>query len=78
LKDIESIEVKPPTIRNGRWRIHGTGDFKTWFPRDRQRPKRERIFFARSKGRGMDIGFTVENADQVENIFRSMGLTKTR
>jgi hypothetical protein len=76
LEDIESIQLKPPTIRNGRWRIHGTGNFKTWFPRDSQRPKRDRIFFAKLKGRGMDIGFTVEHADQVERLFGSMGLIK--
>ena len=75
-EDIERIEVKPPTIRNGRWRIRGTGNFRIWFPKDGQRPKREKIFFAKLKGRWMEIGFTVEHADQVERVFRNKGLIK--
>ena len=74
--DIEGIDVMPTTIRNGRWRIHGTGDFKTWFPKDRGRPEREKVFFAKLKSQRMDIGFTVEDADEVERIFREKGLIK--
>ncbi len=76
LNDIEWVDVKPPTLRNGRWRIHGTGNFRIWFPKDAQRAKREKIFFAKLKGRWMEIGFTVEDADQVEGVFRSKGLIK--
>lgn len=32
IDDIESITVLEPTLRNGKWRIHGTGNFKVWFP----------------------------------------------
>ncbi len=76
--DIEWIAVKKATIRNGKWRIHGTGNFKTWYPRDLKRPKRDRIFFAKLKGRWIDIGFTVEDADRVERIFRERKLVRTR
>lgn len=75
-KDIEWVEVKPSTLRNGRWRIHGTGNFRVWFPKDRQRPKRETIFLAKLKGRWMEIGFRVEHAEQVERVFRNKGLIK--
>ena len=74
LEDIEFIKVKEATIRNGKWRIHGTGNFKTWFPKDRHRPRRDKIFFAKLKGRRIDIGFTVEDSAQVEKIFREMSL----
>jgi len=43
LSDIEKITVEKPTIRNVKWRIHGTGNFKTWYPRDNERPKRDKI-----------------------------------
>ena len=76
LDDIEWIKVKKATIRNGKWRIHGTGNFKTWYPRDTKRPWRDSIFFAKLKGRWIDIGFTVENADTVEKIFKEKNLIK--
>ena len=75
--DIERITVKKPTIWNGKWRLHGTGNFKTWFPKDNKRFKRDRIFFAKLKGRWVDIGFTVEDGGQVEEIFREKNLMGT-
>lgn len=76
LADIEWIQVKKPTIRNGKWRIHGTGNFKTWFPRDKKRPTRDKIFFAKLRGRWVDIGFTVEDAGRVERIFKEKNLIR--
>jgi len=76
LADIEWIKVKRATILNGKWRILGTGNFKTWFPRDIKRPRRDRIFFFFFRSRWIDIGFTVEDADLVEKIFRDNGLIK--
>ncbi|MFC1795330.1 hypothetical protein ACFL3Q_17305 [Planctomycetota bacterium] len=76
LADIERIDVRTPTIWNGKWRIHGTGTFKTWYPQDINRPRRDRIFFAILKNQWVNIGFTVENADRVEAIFRKNNLTK--
>lgn len=74
LADIEWIKVKKTSLRNGKWRIHGTGNFKTWFPRDTQRPKRDKIFFAKIKSQRVDIGFTVEDSAQVERLFGEMNL----
>lgn len=76
IDDIESITVLSPTIRNGKWRIHGTGNFKVWFPKDSNRPKRDRIFIAKLKNQWMDVGFTVENGDEFETILRSKNLIK--
>lgn len=74
LSDIESIEVKEPTILNGKWRIHGSGNFRIWFPRDIHRPRRSRIFFAKLKSQRVEIGFTVEDSAQVERVFKEMNL----
>ncbi|MBI5607178.1 MAG: hypothetical protein HY879_27920 [Deltaproteobacteria bacterium] len=76
LADIERITVEPPTLWNGKWRLHGTGNFKTWFPQDYKRPKRDRIFFATLRSQGVNIGFTVENGDQMEKILRDKNLIK--
>jgi len=76
LADIECVAVERPTIWNGKWRIHGTGNFKTWYPKDNRRPSRDRIFFARLKGRWISIGFTVEHGDQVEKIFKEKNLIR--
>jgi hypothetical protein len=74
LADIERIEVVKATVRHGKWRIHGTGNFKTWFPRDIGRPKRDKIFLAKLKRQWVDIGFTVEDAARVEGILREKNL----
>ena len=75
LDDIEWIKVEKATIRNGKWRIHGTGNFKIWYPRDNQRFKRDKIFFAKLNSQWVHIGFTVEDSGRVEQIFKKMGLT---
>lgn len=74
LDDIQWIRIEKATVRNGKWRIHGTGNFKTWYPRDNKRFKRDKIFFAKLKTQRVDIGFTVEDAGQVEKIFKERHL----
>ncbi|MBI5592535.1 MAG: hypothetical protein HY881_18875 [Deltaproteobacteria bacterium] len=76
LANIESIVVRALTIWNGKWRLHGTGSIKTWYPEDMNRPQRDRIFFAVLKNQWVNIGFTVENADRVEEFFRKQHLIK--
>jgi hypothetical protein len=71
---IDSIRVAPLTLLNGKWRIHGTGNVKTWFPWDRHRPSRDRAFFVTLRGKWVEIGLTVENEAEVESIFRTKGL----
>jgi len=77
LADVEFITVKQPTWRNGKWRLHGTGDFKTWFPKDNKRFKRDRIFFVKLKNKWVRIGFTVEDGVRVEKILRDKNLVRT-
>lgn len=74
LGQIEEIRVEPATIWNGRWRIHGTGNFKTWFPRDLKRNRRDRIFFMKLKTQRTDIAFTVEDGDRVEKALKELKL----
>ncbi|MBA3038076.1 MAG: hypothetical protein FP814_16500 [Desulfobacterium sp.] len=76
LDNIERIAVEKPTIRNGKWRLHGTGNFKTWYPMDYSRYKRDRIFFVMLKDQWVNIGFTVEDGNQVEKIFRDKSLIR--
>ena len=51
LDDVESVKTLEPTLRNGKWRIYGTGDFHTWFPLDKKRPDRDLIFVMTLKRR---------------------------
>ena len=76
IEQIKSIQVKKPSIWNGKFRISGTGSFKTWFPTDDARPSRDKIFVAKLKNRWTNIGFTVENSNVVENIFNKLRLIK--
>lgn len=73
---IEYIECKKPTLVTGKWRFWGTGDFKTWFPADFSRNKRESIFLIHQKQKRIVNGFTVENAEMVKNILREKYLLK--
>lgn len=72
--EIEKIVVKKPSLWNGKFRFHGTGDFKTWFPKDFQRYKRDKIFFAFIRNKWWRIGFTVEDSAAVIKIFQEKGL----
>ena len=74
LSQIESIQVRPPSLFNGSWRLWGSGDLRTYFPQDFARPKRDRIFFAFLRGRWWRIGFTVEHSQTVIDILRERGL----
>ncbi|WP_024336516.1 hypothetical protein [Desulfotignum balticum] len=76
IADIESVVVLKPTLKSGKWRIHGTGSFKVWFPNDNDRPSRDRIFKMVLKNQWVDIGFTVKNGDLVEELLTSRGLIK--
>ena len=72
--DIDCITVLEPTLSNGKFRIFGTGNFEVWFPKDKQRPQRDRIFMATLKNQRIKIGFTVEDGNAVEELLKSKGL----
>jgi hypothetical protein len=78
LSDIMSIVSKEPTLWNGKWRLHGSGDLKTWFPADFLRFRRKRIFFATLLTQRVKIGFTVEDSDQFEKALGHMNLLTER
>ena len=72
--NIKNVKVKLPTLATGKWRFQGTGDFRTWFPLDNERNKRDKIFFISLKDKWIQIGFTVVDSDAVQNIFKAKGL----
>lgn len=74
LTAVERVEVLEPTLRNGKWRIHGTGDLRTWFPRDSNRPHRDCIFLLHLRGRWRRIGFTAEDSGSVIRVLRERGV----
>jgi hypothetical protein len=71
LSKIDYVEVLNSSMLNGQWRIHGSGDFRTWFPHDANRPKRDRIFVLHLHKGWRRIGFTVENSDALIDIFNN-------
>ncbi len=70
ISKIDHIEVLKLTLLSGKWRIHGTGDFRTWFPRDAKKPKRDQIFIIHLRKKWRRIGFTAEDSDVVIEIFK--------
>jgi hypothetical protein len=70
---IESVQIRQPSISFGSWRIWGGGP-RTWFPLDWGRPWRDTIFVACLRGRVFRVGFTVEDSQRVQDILRERGL----
>lgn len=76
--EIDGVLAKEPTWSNGKWRIWGTADFVTWFPRDWKRPARDRIFVISFPVRRRRIGFTVEDSQKFMNILNEKDLLLRR
>lgn len=76
LSQVESVQVRPPSLLNGSWRLWGTGDFGTWFPMDFGRPNRDKIFIAKLRDASLRIGFTVEDSQKVTDILKTQGLLR--
>jgi hypothetical protein len=74
LSQIARVEERPPSLLSGKWRIWGSGDFRTWFPLDWHRPQRDKIFIASVRGSRKRIGFTVEDSRRVRGILKEKGL----
>lgn len=72
--DIKRIVIRKPTLWNGKWRLHGTGTFTTWFPEDQHRPTRNKIFYVKLKKQWVKIAFTVEDSTRVEELLREKKL----
>ena len=67
-QEIEKIILKKPTLKKGKYRFWGTGDFIHWFPLDNQRSKRDVIFILFRKSKKIRIGFTVEDSKKVREL----------
>ena len=74
LDGIDHVVVKVPTLWSGKWRLHGTGGIRSWYPMDMERPGRDRIFMAHLKNQWVRIGFTAVDGERVEGLFRDRGL----
>lgn len=68
--DVERLLVKVPSIRSGKYRYYGTGDFRTWFPPD-DRTSRDKIFVLIHKSKWWRVGFTVENSREVLALLKT-------
>lgn len=68
--EVEKIEIVQPTIKNGKFRYWGTGDFLHWFPVDNLRSKRNVIYILHKKNKRIRVGFTVENSELVIEILK--------
>ena len=74
IAQIDHVKIFKPTILSGKWRIHGSGDFRTWFPRDTKRSRRDLIFIIHLHNKWRRIGFTVEDSGAVIEIFKDKNI----
>lgn len=68
--EISQIKAVTLKIYDGKWRLQGTGDFRTWWPYDGNRAWRRKGFIIKRKGKWAQTGLTVENFDQVLTILK--------
>ena len=73
-RDIESVRALLPTLWSGRWRLSGTGTFRTWFASDFGRPARQTIFIMKLRTQWIRVGFTVHDASRVKALLRERGV----
>jgi hypothetical protein len=74
---IRTITVEKPALFTGKWRLQGSGDLRTWFPLDAERPKRDKVFLIKLLDKRTRIGFTVEHSDEVLRILKEKGLIQS-
>jgi hypothetical protein len=68
--EIKKIEIVKPTLKSGKFRYWGTGDFLHWFPMDIKRSKRKIIYILYKKNKRIRVGFTVEDSERVTEILK--------
>lgn len=73
-KEVGGVAVTESVGIAEKWRIQGTMDFITWFPRDWRRPTRDRIYILSFPNKRRRIGFTVEDSHTVTNLLIDKGL----
>ena len=73
---IRMIEMIKLNFWTGRYRIQGTGDFRTWFALDMDRPSRENAFLIHRCKKWWRIGFSAEDVDCVADFFKVKGLLR--
>jgi hypothetical protein len=73
---IRMIELINLNFWTGRYRIQGTGDFRSWFALDMDRPSRENAFLIHRRQKWWRIGFSAEDVDRVADLFQAKGLLR--
>ncbi len=72
---IDHVLALKPTLWTGKYRLYGTGNFRTWFGPDMSRASRDRIFVLHPKRGWWRMGFTAVDSAAVEATLREMGLS---
>ena len=70
--NIESVEIKTPTLQTGKWRLLGTRSLlaRIVFPLDEKRDGCDMIFALKLKGNDRCIDFAADDFHKVEAILR--------
>jgi hypothetical protein len=71
VEEIDRIVRMIPTLANGKYRFHGTGDFRNWFAADYARSRRPFIYRVFIRNQWTRKGFSVEDdaafAEAIQN-----------
>lgn len=74
LDEIEGIYWWEPTLWSGKYRYWGSGDFRTWCPKDYKRHRRDRMFLIIKRNHWSRIAFTVEDSRRVMEVLEDLEL----
>lgn len=72
LADIRKVEGRPLTFWTGKYRIVGTGDFRTWLGADSGRAKRNIMFVVHPVRGWWRAGYSAEHPDRVVDALRQL------
>ena len=76
--DIAQMTVLPCTLTTGAWRLWGTGDLITWFPKDFNRPQRTTVFHMTLRHQRIRIAWTAQDAEKAIASLLSYGVPLER
>jgi hypothetical protein len=75
LDRIGAVYWYKPEWLTGKYRFWGSGDFRTWCPRDYRRHRRDRMFLVIKRDGWTRIAFTVEDSGRFMKVLGELGIS---
>ncbi len=74
LRNIQRVQIRPLNFRTGKYRVMGTGDFRTWLAADTGRAFREVVFVLHPFKGWWRAGFSVESVEKATQALKAVSV----